>query len=65
MIRGDPDSAGEGQEHPNAGLVKTFYQAQAAFYAGGDDTESLAASSLTTSPGMCPGAARSPVTTAA
>jgi ketosteroid isomerase-like protein len=41
MIRGDPDGAGVGQEHPNAGLVKTFYQAQAAFYAGGEDTESL------------------------
>jgi hypothetical protein len=27
--------------HPNAGLLEAFYQAQAAFYAGGDDTATL------------------------
>jgi ketosteroid isomerase-like protein len=33
--------AGEGQVHPNARLLEAFYQAQAAFYAGGDDTATL------------------------
>lgn len=27
--------------HPNARLIEVFYQAQAAFYAGGDDTRIL------------------------
>ena len=30
-----------GQVHPNARLLEAFYQAQAAFYAGGDDTTVL------------------------
>jgi PPOX class probable F420-dependent enzyme len=30
-----------GQVHPNACLLEAFYQAQAAFYAGGDDTTAL------------------------
>jgi PPOX class probable F420-dependent enzyme len=30
-----------GQVHPNARLLEAFYQAQAAFYAGGDDTAAL------------------------
>jgi ketosteroid isomerase-like protein len=30
-----------GQVHPNARLLQAFYQAQAAFYAGGDDTTVL------------------------
>jgi ketosteroid isomerase-like protein len=38
LIRPD---AGEGQVHPNARLVEAFYQAQAAFYAGGDDTATV------------------------
>jgi uncharacterized protein len=33
--------AGEGPVHPNARLLQAFYQAQAAFYAGGNDTTSL------------------------
>jgi uncharacterized protein len=31
----------ERRVHPNALLLKAFYQAQAAFYAGGDDTAAL------------------------
>ena len=33
--------AGEGPVHPNARLLQAFYQAQAAFYAGGDDAADL------------------------
>lgn len=29
------------QVHPNVRLLEAFYQAQAAFYAGGDDTAAL------------------------
>jgi ketosteroid isomerase-like protein len=32
---------GQGQAHPNVRLLEAFYQAQAAFYAGGDDTAAL------------------------
>jgi uncharacterized protein len=38
------DGAGgvrEGRAHPNVRLLEAFYQAQAAFYAGGDDTADL------------------------
>jgi ketosteroid isomerase-like protein len=35
------DGAREGQLHPNVRLLGAFYQAQAALYAGGDDTTSL------------------------
>ena len=35
------DGAREGQLHPNVRLLEVFYQAQAAFYAGGDDTAAL------------------------
>jgi uncharacterized protein len=34
-------SAQGGQVHPNVRLLEAFYQAQAAFYAGGDDTAAL------------------------
>jgi uncharacterized protein len=32
---------GEGQVHPNVRLLEDFYRAQAAFYAGDDDTAAL------------------------
>ena len=35
------DGAEGDQVHPNARLLKAFYRAQAAFYAGGDDTATL------------------------
>src|SRR5215218_1091381 len=35
------DGAQEGQLHPNVRLLGAFYQAHAAFYAGGDDTAAL------------------------
>ena len=34
-------SAQGGQVHPNVRLLEAFYRAQAAFYAGGDDTATL------------------------
>ena len=33
--------AGGGQVQPNVRLLQAFYEAQAAFYAGGDDTAAL------------------------
>jgi ketosteroid isomerase-like protein len=41
MSRDSVGGASEGRVYPNARLLKAFYQAQAAFYAGGDDTATL------------------------
>jgi hypothetical protein len=41
MGGGGASGTREGQMHLNMRLLKAFYQAQAAFYTGGDDTASL------------------------
>jgi ketosteroid isomerase-like protein len=41
MNRDGVTGAGESQVHPNVRLLEVFYQAQTAFYAGGDDTAAL------------------------
>jgi uncharacterized protein len=41
MSRDSVGGASERRVHPNARLLKAFYQAQAAFYASGDDTAAL------------------------
>jgi hypothetical protein len=55
----------ENRMHPNARLLEAFCQAQRRFYAGDDDTTALPGLLADESPGICPGAARSSVTTAA
>ena len=41
MVGDGAGGAREGRAHPNVRLLEAFYQAQAAFYAGGDDTADL------------------------
>jgi len=41
MSGGGVGGAGGDQAHPNVRLLEAFYQAQAAFYGGGDDTATL------------------------
>jgi hypothetical protein len=65
MVGDGAAGAREGRAHASVRLIEAFYRAQAAFYAGGDDTAALRGCWRMALPGMCPGAARSPVTTTA